>query len=128
MQTTNEIIGYRVQDHNGMYVDFSPAAGNFRTYTEPTPISRPDAYRRLAAFLETYTNTDEVPEVIPVYRVLTPLETTAKELGSLLTSLTERHGLSLGLTADQIEHRIAAELVGLGASPIVNKINGILGR
>jgi hypothetical protein len=123
---TNTVIGYRVQDHNSMFVAHD-GVQNFRTYTAPEPISQADAYRRLAAFIEENPGTP-IPSVVPVYRQLTPLETTAKELGSLLTSLTERHGLNLGLSADQIERRIAQELCELGASPVMDRINGVLGR
>lgn len=129
MQTTNEVIGYRVLS-GAQFVHT-----NFRTtwlsYEQPTPISKSDAYRRVAAFVDEHPDQQEHfgdPTVVPVYRVLTPLECTARELGSLLTSLTERHGLRLGLSGDQIEKRIAKELEELGASPVMDRINGVLGR
>ena len=110
---TNTIIGYRVKDHNGMFVAFD-GVHNVRTYSEPEPVSQADAYRRLAAFLDENPGT-QVPRVIPVYYVPTPLETASAELGGLLQSLCSRHGLNLGLTKDQIEKQIAKELQELGA-------------
>ena len=129
MQTTNEVIGYRVKSGEQF------VHTNFRTtwtsYQEPTTISKSDAYRRVAAFVDEHPEESEHfgdPEVVPVYRVLTPLETASKEFSGLLTSLCERHGLRLGLSNDQVEKRIAKELEELGASPIVDRINGVLGR
>ena len=110
---TNTIIGYRVQDHNGMFVDFD-GVQNFRTYSKPEPISQANAYRRLAAFLDANPGV-QVPRVVPVYYEPTPVEKASKELGGLLESLCSRHGLDLGLTSEQIQKQIAKELEALKA-------------
>ena len=132
MQTTNEVIGYRVVRSNNEcysdeYVHFSESRGNFTSVAEPTPIARGDAFRRLASYLDLNPGEDMNDfVVVPVQRVLTPMETATKELSGLLSSLCSRHGLSLGLSQDQIERKIASELSELGASPVVDRINGIL--
>jgi hypothetical protein len=126
MQST-EIIGYRVQTPSGNFVCYEFGRNVSRYGAEPEPISQANAYRRLAAYIEENPGA-QVPTVVPVYRVYTPLETASKEFSGLLSSLCERHGLRLGLSQDQIEKRIASELQELGASPIVDRINGMLGR
>lgn len=125
MPHTNEIIGYQVKCINGgEFVHTDTAGHNFLSYREPLPIARGDAYRRLAAFFDQNDgNTEDLFEVVPVYRQLTPTETVAQELGSLLSSLCGRHGLQLGLSQAQIEAKIAQELGELGASPVVAQIN-----
>jgi uncharacterized protein YjiS (DUF1127 family) len=116
---TNTIIGYRVQDvvtgrfinHDGNGYHWVSTLGA----VEPEPISQPDAYRRLAAYITAYPDAP-VPTVVPVYRELTPMERTSRELGNMLTSLCNRHGLDLGLSREQIERQIAKELAELGAN------------
>lgn len=134
MQTTNEVIGYRVVRSNNEcysdeYVHYTSSRGNYTSVAEPAPIPRGDAFRRLASFLDQnpQANMDDFV-VAPVYRVLTPMETATKELSGLLSSLCSRHGLNLGLSQDQIEAKIAGELKELGASPVVDRINSFLGR
>ena len=134
MQTTNEIIGYRVVRSNSEcysdhYVHNGGGSYDFISAAEPAPIGRGDAFRRLASYLDHNPGEDMNDfQVVPVYRVLTPMETATKELSGLLSSLCSRHGLALGLSQDQIEKKIASELQELGASPIVDRINGVLGR
>lgn len=134
MQTTNEVIGYRVVRSNNEcysdeYIHTNGTGHNWVSVAEPKPVSRGDAFRRLAAYLDQSPLEDMNDfVVVPVYRVLTPMETTTKELSGLLSSLCGRHGLSLGLTQEQIEAKIAQELQELGASPIVSQINSFIGR
>src|SRR5262245_33481414 len=110
----NLIIGYVVQCEDGLYVH-KTSVSHILSSIQPDPISRPDAYRRLAGFLEENpTNTLEYT-VAPVYREYTPLENASKELGNLLMSLCRRHHLELGLTQEQVEAKIGQELVSLGA-------------
>lgn len=108
---TNEIIGYRVLH--------LPTEGFVHGYdilkTESAPVSRGQAYRRLAGAL------DENPEmeiaefsVEPVYRETTPIEDVTNELSTLLTSLCERHGVKLGLSSEQIKAKLAEELKDFG--------------
>ena len=119
MEHTKDIIGYRVVSINGFFVDTTASGVNFTTDEKPTPVARGDALRRMAAFLDANPGEPlEDYEVRPVYRELTPLETTSKELGGLLSSLCRRHGLDLGLTTDDIEQRIALELGSIGATGI----------
>lgn len=112
---TDTIIGYRVKANGGYYL-WHNAGQNFTSSEKPAPISRADAHRRLAAYL------DENPElehdyfyVTPVFYEPTPIEKASKELGGLLQSLCNRHGLDLGLTPEQIEKQIAQELEELKA-------------
>jgi len=116
---TNEIIGYRVRSiEDGMYIHVREGDGfNYLSAKEPRPISRPDALRRLAGYYEQNDGAEDEYEVVPVYREYTPtpLETTSKELAGLLTNLTDRHGLKLHLTQEQIERKIAYELQEFGA-------------
>ena len=108
---TNEIIGYRVANFGGFFVDTTPQGVNFTTDEEPTPIPRGDALRRMAAFLDANPDLDmEDFEVQPVYRETTPIEDTADELGGLFETLCRRHGLDLGLTRDQINAQLVKDL------------------
>lgn len=114
---TNEIIGYRVlRPHTEEFVDVNQVGDNFLYASEPMPISRGDAFRRLAGFLDQHPEVDEDEFTVePVYREYTPMETASQELGSMLESLCKRHGLDLGLSRAQMERQIAKELVELGA-------------
>jgi hypothetical protein len=118
--TTNEIIGYRVVNtRDQVFVDHNPSfsgSGNFQTSREPTPISRGDAFRRLAAFLDAFPEEDHQKFAVePVYRELTPIESSARELGSLLSSLCQRHGINLGMSQAEIEAQLVRELRAFGA-------------
>ena len=120
---TNEITGYRVERNDGRFIhNFS--GSNFLSSNEPQPIARGDAYRRLAAFLDANPTVEDDFTIVPVYREMTPVESGARELGGLLTSLCQRHGITLGLSQDQVETRIARELQELGAS----SVSAFLGR
>ena len=118
MATTNEIVGFQAFHHDrGQYLHFDPETGrNFLSQEEPLPISRADVHRRIAAYIEQPgCENDDDFSVDAVFRQLSPLETASQELGGLLTSLCARHGLSLGLSREQIEAQIAKELQELGA-------------
>lgn len=117
MARTNEIIGYRIKAHSDGKFIHRTDHGHFFSQQEPEPISRPDAYRRLAGFLEENDGFDDVNdlEVVPVYRETTPVEDASAELGKLLSSLCNRHGLDLGLNQEQINKQIAGELEALKA-------------
>jgi hypothetical protein len=109
------VIGYRVRTSTDCFVvnDF----GGVGTY-EPAPVPAPQAYRRVAAYLECARWGDApIPEVVPISRPLTPMERASRELGTLLSGLCARHGLDLGLSQEQIERKIAQELAELGANP-----------
>ncbi len=115
----NEIIGFQAFHHDsGMFLHYDSVTGrNFLSHEEPLPISRADCHRRIAAFIEQpgeECNDDFSIDV--VYRKTTPVENAAAELGTLLTSLCNRHGLNLGLSREQIESQITKELVNFGAS------------
>ena len=112
MDTTKTLLGYRVKDHNGMYVS---ADGRVRTYTKPEPITHAQAYSAVASFLE-HNSWSPVPQVVKVFKKASPIQSASSELGALLTSLCQRHGLDLGLTQEQIDRQIARELSELGAS------------
>jgi len=119
---TNKVVGFRVKsDQQFVHTDFTTT---WRSYAEPTPISQADAFRRAAAFIENHPglHPSAAPTVVPVYHTPTPLENTAAELGALLTSLCARHGMSLGLTQDQIEAQIAQELTVFGAVQKLERI------
>jgi len=113
------VIGHRVQVSRGVFVN----QYGERVYSEPEPCNLSEAYRRVSVFIASNPGCD-VPHVNPVTRTLTPMETASKELGSLLTSLCQRHGLNLGLSQEQIERQISKELADLGATGVV----GIFGR
>jgi hypothetical protein len=110
---TNTVIGYRVQVSRGAFV----TQYGDTVATEPHPCTISEAYARVSAYLAANPNSP-VPFVNPVTRPLTPMETASKELGGLLTSLCERHGLNLGLSSAQIERQIAKELSDLGATGV----------
>lgn len=102
-------IGFRVQTSTGLFVSQYGTEGAVQD-----PCSQAEAYRRVGEYLTRYP-TSSVPSVVPVTREATPMERTASELGSMLTSLCRRNGLDLGLTPDQIERQIAKELAELAA-------------
>jgi hypothetical protein len=116
---TNTIIGYRVKNNHGEYLAHTPEQGDFVTETKPEPISKGDAYRRLAAYFDAPQCDDHhVGEdfyVTPVFYEPTPLEKAGAELGGLLESLCQRHGVNLGLTREQINAKLAAELAAIAA-------------
>lgn len=128
MDTPKKIVGYHVKFGN-MFVEYSPKSGNYLVFDAPEPIEAADAFRRAAAFVErgaadvTRSLTavgvaDEgclIPQVIPVEEQVTPVASASRELGSLLMSLAERHGVELGMTPEQVEAKIAQELVQFGA-------------
>ena len=132
MARTNEVIGYRVCNHNvGFYVATMPHGANYTTDVAPAPIPRGDAYRRLAAWLDANPDAqDDDYTVDPVYRETTPIEDASNELGGLLEGLCARHGLQLGLTRQQINAQIALELQALqaGSVPSVGFIAGGIPR
>lgn len=105
----DKIIGYRVINHDtGMFVNTNEQGHNFRSYDEPLPISRGDAYRRLAAYLDEHPDADENDfSVEPVYQEISPIERTAEDLAGRLHALV---GDSLGLSEEQMRLQIASEL------------------
>ena len=112
--TISTVIGYRVTTSTGHFVDTDGNA----YHVSCAPCTRPEAYRRISAFITRFPDA-RVPEITEVTstREATPLESASGELGRLLSSLTARHGLDLGLTQAQIETQIAKELASLGAIP-----------
>ena len=115
---TQTLLGYHVKAQNGEFVHEATDHGDtWAHYDEPEPCTLAQAYSRIGRFLADYPR-EQAPEIVPVHRALTPLETASSELGSLLTSLCERHGLNLGLTQEQINRRITQELAELGASGV----------
>lgn len=112
--------GYRVTTSSGAFINaHGMACGpGTTTYEQPSPCTHPEAYRRISEFLTKHPN-EAVPAIVEVTstREATPLESASGELGRLLSSLTARHGLDLGLTQAQIETQIAKELASLGAIP-----------
>jgi hypothetical protein len=104
-----QVIGYRVRLPNGTFVN-----SDGRVSFEQEPCTQAAAYRRVADFLSLNLNAS-APEIVPVTRILTPIETASRELGDQLQSLLRRHGLDLGLSREQIERRIAQELAEFGA-------------
>ncbi len=90
LSSTNDVIGYRVQNVvYGFYVDTTPGGGNFTTDLEPTPIALGDAHRRLGAFFDA--NPGEYFEeygILPVARPVSLKESTTKRLEALLGSYT----------------------------------------
>jgi len=122
---TNKIIGFRAYHHDtDCYLHFDAVTGrNFLAVTKPDPISRPDAHRRIAAWLEQGDENFDDFSVDPVFHEPTPMEKTTSELTDLLQTLCNRNGLKLGLTREQIEAKLAEELVQFGASPVVDQIN-----
>lgn len=118
MANTSTIVGYVVKNNRGDYVHHVDGR-NVIEYTKPEPVSRADAFRRLAAYIDEnpWANSQFIDElyVAPVFYEPTPVEKAAKELGGLLESLCSRHGLDLGLTREQMEKQIAKELEELKA-------------
>lgn len=112
MEHSNEIIGYRILHGYGeVFLCHSDTVGNHLSSEAPAPIARGDAFRRLADFLDDFPDLDHEDFTIePVYRELTPMEQTARELGGQLESLCARHGLDLGLTREQMEAALTQEL------------------
>lgn len=113
MRRTNEVIGFRVVNiTSGEFIHTSDGgAYNYPSTGEPTPVSRGDAFRRLAAFLDDNPAQEHSNfRVEPVYRVTTPIEDAAHELGGLFESLCQRHGLDLGLNRQQIDAILAKDL------------------
>lgn len=111
MEHTNNIIGYRVlhpsnetfvhEDVNGCYLDS----------VEPEPLkSHAAAIHLMADAMDDLDIPANMFSVEPVYRELTPVESTARELGDLLVNLCNRHGLELGLNREQIDATLAREL------------------
>lgn len=130
---SNEIIGYRVMNcSTGRFVNHDGAGYHWVSgpdAVQPEPISRSDAFRRLAAYLDQYPHADHNDfEVVPVYREYTPIEKASKDLSARLKSLCSAHGLHLGMTDAQIEAKIAKELEGLGASSVTDQIYTSIGR
>jgi hypothetical protein len=116
MMNNTTVIGHRVQISRGVFVNQYGES----VYSEPEACNISEAYRRISVYLSRNPGTS-VPTVVDVTR--TPMETASRELGSLLTSLCQRHGLNLGLSQDQIERQISKELADLGATGV-----GILGQ
>jgi hypothetical protein len=116
---TNEITGFRVIhipsgraiNHDGNGYHWISNVGS----VEPEAVPRGDAFRRLAAYLDTNPNQPIRDfEVKPVYRESTPIEDASSELAGLLEGLCTRHGLNLGLSRKQMEAQIGKELAQLG--------------
>ncbi len=108
----DKIIGYRVicTTQCNLFIGHNPTTGNnFITDEPPSPISRSDAYRRLAAFLDEEASASEDEEFVvqPVFEVLTPIQRRARELGGMLHNIV---GDSLGLSREQMEKGMAREL------------------
>lgn len=114
MESNRTLLGYRIVTHTGEYVHASLNNNyTFTSTTDPNPIPIADAYKRIGVYLQDHPGAP-VPEVRPVHRELTAMERGASELGALLSSLCERHGIVLGLSQDQIDDKIAKELVAFG--------------
>ncbi|MFI7821736.1 hypothetical protein, partial [Acinetobacter baumannii] len=67
-------------------------------YEEPAPIAKSAAYRLVAAFVDEHPEEFEHfgdPKVVPVYREVSPIESTivsmASDLTNLLTILTTKY-------------------------------------
>jgi|SRR5579863_1959004 len=110
MAHTNEVIGYVVQSNETAEFVHRDGEGNFLSESEPAPIARGDAYRRLAAFLDENPDCDENFTVVAIYRQTTPIEDAASELGGLFESLCARHGLDLGLSRAQVNALLVKDL------------------
>jgi hypothetical protein len=116
MKHSTEIVGYRVMHTcTESFVHTDATGDNFMDCAPPAPISRGDAFRRLASYLDERPDLDEDDfHVEPVYRKLTPMESLTGDLADRLLTLCEAHGLDLGLSRAQIEDRLAKELRELG--------------
>ncbi len=113
MRRTNEVIGFRVVNiTSGEFIhNDGEHAYNYPSTKEPEPISRGDAFRRLGAYLDENPAQEHSNfRVEPVYRMTTPIEDAAHELGGLFESLCQRHGLDLGLSRQQIDAILAKDL------------------
>lgn len=125
----NTLIGYRVM--SGQQFVHSTLTSSWTDYSEPAPVSHGDAFRRAAQFIDTHADDVETfgaPKIVPVHRDFTPMEKAASELGGLLTALASRHGLTLNLTKDQIEAKIAAELREFGATDLPSAVASLNSR
>jgi hypothetical protein len=108
---TNDVIGFRVRKFDDFFVDTDANGCNFSTDEEPAPVSRGDAYRRLAAWLDQNPQEDDGEYgVEAIFRETTPIEDTADELGGLFEQLCRRHGLDLGLSRAQINAILKKDL------------------
>ena len=109
---TNDILGYRVlYPCDELFVDYIDGRNVF-TEEPPVPVSRGDAFRRLAAFLDAKPGYDHNDfTVVPVEREATPLEKASGELADLLQSLCSRNGLDLKMTPAQVREQLAKELI-----------------
>lgn len=101
MTTETTVLGYHVKNSNGTYLirnGYHHAI--WRLEGTPEPISLSDAYALVSLFIAQNPSSVDLPEIVKVTkeRVLTPLECASRELGDLLVSLTERHGLDLWRT------------------------------
>lgn len=129
MENTSRIIGYVVKHRNTRQFVHEPDGRgfNFLSDVRPAPISKPDAYRRLAAYLDE--NPDVVDDntfyVTAVFYEPTPIERAASELGNTLRALCSRHGLDLGMTAEQIDKQLVGELEAFKAGAASQLFTGI---
>lgn len=114
MAQTNEITGFRVfYQPTGQYVHVGGhfPRNHYLANEAPNVISRGDAYRRLAAYLDENPGIDhDDVSVEPVYRQTTPIEDAAHELGGLFEQLCNRHNLNLGLNRAQIDAILVKDL------------------
>jgi hypothetical protein len=110
MANGTKIIGYEVETCDGYFVI---PGGDIDDCVDGA-CSIGEAYLRVSEYLER-NPTMPVPTIHTVERSLTPLESSASELGNLLSDLLNRNGLDLGLTQNQINTQIAKELASLGA-------------
>lgn len=131
MKTTNEIIGYRIvceRNESALNPSGRPAFIwnvpeddgpniNILRSEEPKPISRGDAFRRLAAFLDANPLSDENDFTVEaVHRTLTAKEELAENLADQLQSLCTARGLDLGLTRHQMACQLHNELKAFTAN------------
>jgi hypothetical protein len=120
------IIGYMVAveaDDVCSYIHYNENTGrNYVDPSQPPPVSRGDAYRRLGAFMDENPGFPFDTDIVPVYEPVEPpkpvrsgIDGAVGELSCLLQNLCGRHGIALGLTDDEVKARIALELKSLGA-------------
>lgn len=113
MHYTTEIVGYRVfhVDINEYIHTTKDGKFNFTNMSEPEPVGRGDAFRRLAAYVDEHPEVDhDCFDIVPVFREVRPTESAASELTDMLKALCQRHGITLGLTDDQIRAQLEREL------------------
>lgn len=127
MANNTKIVGHVAFHHDaGQYLHFDPSTGrNFLADSRPEPVSRSDAHRRIAAWLEQDDENFDDFSVVAVFYEPSPLEKASAEMAGLLQGLCARHGLDLGLTREQMEAQIGKELSALkdgGASFIATGI------